>query len=78
VNTETDTSNCGGCDTVCQADSGTPTCDSGECGVRCESELEACDATCVNLSSDPNHCGSCNNDCVGGLICLAGSCVLDL
>lgn len=41
-----------------------------------------CGASCVDLATDPHHCGSCANDCTtlahvdGAITCVAGSCNL--
>jgi hypothetical protein len=34
-----------------------------------------CSNTCVDTRSDPNHCGSCTNACLGGKTCQMGQCV---
>jgi hypothetical protein len=46
----------------------------GDCVPECTSGLVCCDGFCVNLQSDPDHCGSCENACQPGARCLAGSC----
>ena len=33
-----------------------------------------CGSACIDLQSDPAHCGACGNGCVGEEVCLAGSC----
>ncbi len=43
---------------------------------------DVCDGTCVDLASDPRHCGSCATDCaalpgVESVRCVAGECVVD-
>ena len=45
--------------------------DSG-CGT-CTSGLSCC-GTCVNLLTDPNHCGLCTRVCGAGTSCSAGKC----
>jgi len=35
-----------------------------------------CDGLCVNIETDPNHCGGCGVGCVPGESCSAGSCSL--
>lgn len=35
-----------------------------------------CSGTCVDLNSDPNHCGSCTNVCSSGTCCLGTCCNL--
>jgi hypothetical protein len=36
--------------------------------------LEVCDDGCVDLRSDPRHCGSCGRACSAGLSCRGGEC----
>jgi Collagen triple helix repeat (20 copies)/Stigma-specific protein, Stig1 len=43
-------------------------------GGGCGMGLEGCGASCVNLSSDPNNCGSCGTVCSSGSVCTAGAC----
>ena len=31
--------------------------------------------TCVNLQTDPTHCGSCSNECIPGDACVRGVCL---
>jgi hypothetical protein len=39
-------------------------------------DCETCGGdACVDLESDPQHCGTCDNACPGGVSCSAGSCV---
>jgi len=37
--------------------------------------MECCDGACHDLSSDPEHCGSCNRSCSAGQSCRQGVCV---
>ncbi|MCH2108572.1 MAG: hypothetical protein MK135_04540 [Polyangiaceae bacterium] len=37
-------------------------------------QLAACNATCVDLGSDPAHCGACNQACAPGTQCRSGVC----
>ncbi len=37
-------------------------------------ELTACDGACVDLTSDPAHCGTCTTACVTGDTCVNGEC----
>ena len=39
----------------------------------CSAPLTSCDGTCVDLDTDPDHCGSCTHACASG-ICSAGHC----
>ena len=67
---------CGDCFTQCGG--GTPICspvDGGyACVPACTPPLTLCGSTCVDLDTDPMHCGACNNQCPSG-ICQAGKCV---
>jgi stigma-specific protein Stig1 len=47
----------------------------GLVGGRCISGLDACEQRCVNLGSDPDNCGSCDNHCPSDERCLAGVCL---
>jgi hypothetical protein len=40
----------------------------------CSGGLEACGANCVELDSDPDHCGACGNACDPNLVCSQGNC----
>ncbi len=42
----------------------------------CNGGLAYCDGFCVDLSSDPNYCGSCADSCLAGDICVSGTCVV--
>lgn len=39
----------------------------------CRADFVLCDGVCVDLETDPAHCGECNRDC-GGDPCGAGDC----
>jgi hypothetical protein len=39
----------------------------------CDPKLTLCNAQCVDLQTDPNHCGNCNIQCPT-LLCAAGKC----
>ena len=45
----------------------------GDCADGCAG-LTDCDGACVDTKTDPDHCGSCDNACVGGNACEQGSC----
>lgn len=47
-------------------------CDAGACGDSGTCVGEICGADCVDLASDPNHCGGCRRACPG--TCSAGAC----
>lgn len=38
------------------------------------SEGTRCDDTCVDVTSDPYHCGGCGNACPEGTTCVSGAC----
>jgi len=65
----------GNCDAVPGADS---YCDAGSCTYACDLDYDDCDGNTdngceVNLSTDTDHCGSCDNYCCGGT-CTDGAC----
>lgn len=43
-------------------------------GARCRAELEQCGSECVDLQSDPRHCGACERACGDGQSCVRGEC----
>ena len=49
-------------------------CVDGAC--TCPGSESICDASCVDLMSDPANCGACSTDC-GALFCLRGQCASD-
>ncbi len=57
--------------TTAAATTAPPTTDSGGC----PEEQTECDGTCVDLQSDPTHCGDCFLSCPAGRTCSAGTCV---
>ncbi|MHB8164912.1 MAG: zinc-ribbon domain-containing protein [Methanoregula sp.] len=42
----------------------------------CPADRLACNNTCVDLRTDNNNCGYCNNSCPVGTSCLNGNCAL--
>ncbi len=79
---QSDRLNCGACDNVCEDGQ---VCISGACEWWCASPLVVCDldtdgdtvvdaSECTNLASDPDHCGTCGNDCPLGQACVSGTC----
>jgi hypothetical protein len=66
------------CQTCC-ADGDCPSgqvCSGGICASGCPGGKVLCDGGCVDVTSDPNHCGGCNLDCGsdGTCACSASSC----
>ncbi|KAK0643373.1 hypothetical protein B0T16DRAFT_447339 [Cercophora newfieldiana] len=61
-----DDNNCGGCGTMCGANS---KCRSGKCGC----PRDQCGQTCLDLRNNPNNCGACNTKC-DSKYCIDGSC----
>lgn len=58
--------------------SGAPGTSSGETGG---STTEACmgmicEGVCVDTMTDPDHCGMCDNNCVGQQECIEGECIV--
>jgi hypothetical protein len=47
----------------------------GSEGQRCPEPLTLCDGVCVDLQSDPDHCGGCGTACTGEQVCSEGDCV---
>ena len=49
-------------------------------GLRCDAPQTACesaaDRVCVDVRSDPRHCGACGRACCAGEWCAAGTCVV--
>ncbi len=58
--TQNDPFNCGGCGISCGL---AAECVAGSCV--CLDGYRDCDGVCVNLDSDPNHCGECDEVCSG-------------
>ncbi len=70
---------CGSCDVSCPADAPncTPTDDGGyECTPNCTTEpfITECSGKCVDVETDPRHCGTCGVACASG-ICLDSECI---
>ena len=65
----------GGLDSACGGDKDCVSpyvCVQGRCG--CGAGLSFCERSCVNLKTNPNHCGVCGNVCSGGQGCVLGRC----
>jgi hypothetical protein len=72
--------NCGACGNKCSTPAGGKAiCVAGACQADCPSGLTLCGNVCVNLKTDPGHCGSCATACTGAPVggtatCTNGSC----
>jgi hypothetical protein len=44
--------------------------------LTCAAGLTDCNGACVDVATDPNHCGLCGWACGGGDVCMAGFCTL--
>jgi hypothetical protein len=51
------------------------TCSDGECLLICEAPRVGCMDRCVDLQTEPKHCGRCGNDCGPMVSCLGGTCM---
>jgi hypothetical protein len=51
-----------------------PTAGMSPTGADCSAGLTDCDGDCVNVDADGSHCGDCDTQCSGGLVCLNGNC----
>ena len=45
--------------------------------VGCASPRSLCGSACVDLSTDPSHCGRCGSGCPAGRPCTSGVCIAD-
>src|SRR5690606_27757397 len=43
-------------------------------GASCAAGQELCSGSCVDLVSDPAHCGACGNACDASLVCSSSTC----
>jgi len=86
TNTDTSQSHCGVCDSACDpANARMAHCEFGTCQIdECQSGFDDCDAEVpgceTELSTDPDHCGSCDIDCSdknGKDTCSAGVCGIE-
>lgn len=71
VDPSSDAANCGACGVSC----GALACIGSECG--CAGGRTACfelELQCRDLTSDPSHCGDCDQVCLGGASCAASVC----
>jgi hypothetical protein len=75
-----DTSNCGGCNVVCNSTNGTAACSNSACSITCNSLWGNCDGLLStgcekDLSADATNCGVCGRTCTNGFDCVNGNCV---
>lgn len=85
VDTRSDVTHCGGCETSCSPPNATPSCAMSRCSVAaCATGFGDCDANPTNgcetrLNTEVSHCGTCGNACTAGANafpgCLGGRCV---
>jgi hypothetical protein len=83
ANTASDNRNCGGCGKKCDPGQ---TCDNGACSYTCRAGLLSCGGSCIDPSTDRQHCGAvagCDPDagtagtaCPDDQVCSAGACRL--
>jgi hypothetical protein len=84
IDVSADPANCGACGNVCQADEG---CSAGACSLLLSSVeppilanpcaiqgMSDCDHVCVDLTTNPYHCGVCRNTCPPESVCQGGFC----
>lgn len=79
IDPSTDVANCGACGHTCDA---SQECVGGECVLDCDAPAILCEevsdgtttTVCVDLSSDSDHCGTCNARCLAGAVCASGRC----
>lgn len=83
AHTADDVENCGNCNVACSDNHGTPTCSQGNCSIaKCDDGFADCnddayDGCEVDLGSDTEHCGACEEVCSdshGTTFCADGSC----
>jgi hypothetical protein len=86
TNVASDMANCGDCGVRCDmVANGTGTCQSGSCALVCDAGFKDCDGKPQNgceadTTSDPQHCGGCNNPCDipnARAACQNSACVID-
>jgi hypothetical protein len=80
VDTKTDMNNCGKCGTSCTSDAGAImgggmwACTNGACSIVCPQAKTECNGACVDVQTDNDNCGMCNNPCMMSQSCLQGMC----
>jgi hypothetical protein len=61
-------------DTGTDAGTGDGTGAGTDTGPMCDASETECQGECFDLQSDKNHCGSCDNKCMGSSKCVDGAC----
>ena len=56
------------------ADTGDPDAATPADALTCPSGQQVCDARCVDVQTDPGHCGACGTACPNGETCALGRC----
>lgn len=82
IDPTTNPNHCGGCNNACKNgeycnNSQCKRCPPqlASCGKSCCDSASCCNNACVDILSDPQHCGACNLKCNSGQTCCAGTCV---
>lgn len=68
-----------GCGGNCGTCTGGLSCEDGQCVLACTEGLTDCSGTCVDLQTDVEHCGTCEDACVfphAAATCQQGLCVM--
>lgn len=64
------------CDGVVDSCPAGMTCgNNGMCVAACPSGQTLCNGTCVDTSTDPSNCGTCNSTCSASSVCVTATCV---
>jgi hypothetical protein len=82
INTNIDTANCGGCNTVCGGEHAKASCSAGKCAIACDTGWGDCDSDAANgcetdLNANLQHCGTCSTVCSAAHAtssCFGGAC----
>jgi hypothetical protein len=83
VDIDSDPKNCNFCGNACVVPNAQAACDAGDCAVgQCDPGFDDCngdglDGCEVNLQSDDDHCGGCDEACPPFHQCSGGTCILE-